>query len=233
MNTNVDFNEIEKFNAQAHCWWDLQGPCKPLHVINEPRLQFMRERFLDWTKLSVLDVGCGGGILTESMSKLGAKVVGIDLASPLIEVAKTHAISTNLTIDYQVADLETFAHNHSKSFDLISCMEMVEHVPSPSLVVHLCSILLKPGGFLYISTINRNIYAYIGAILGAEYLFKILPKHTHDYQRFVKPSELSQWCRNEKLEITRMKGISYNPLTHQAKLIPSVAINYILECKNS
>ena len=225
---NVSQEEIDKFNELAHKWWDETSEFKPLHDINPLRLNFIHEK-VNLKNKKVLDVGCGGGILAESMTKLGANVMGIDMGKKVIRIAKLHALQSKLDIDYQCVSLETIATKKEPIFDVITCMEMLEHVPEPANIVSLCSRLLKPGGTLFMSTINRNIKAYLFAVIGAEYILKLLPRGTHDYEKFIKPSELIAWCRREELNITTLKGMTYNPITQVYKLGDDVSVNYLIE----
>ncbi len=228
---NFDPKEKEKFSQLSAQWWDKQGPMKPLHIINAPRLSFIE--FFPQTANSVLDIGCGGGILAEEINRIGHHTTGIDVSPELIKVAQMHADNSNLNIDYRCTTVESFAEHAPKSFNIITCMELLEHVPDPASIVQACHKLLDKNGKLYLSTLNRNIYAYLGAVLGAEYLMKILPKGTHQYEKFVKPSELAQWLRESGFYLSRISGIHYNPVIHQASLSPSTKINYIVECKKN
>ena len=225
---NVSQEEVDKFNELAHKWWDEGGEFKPLHQINPLRLNFIHEK-VNLKNKKVLDVGCGGGILSESMAKLGADVTGIDMGEKVIRIAELHALQSKLNIDYQCASIESIALKHKASFDVITCMEMLEHVPDPSIIVSLCAKLLKPGGTLFMSTINRNIKAYLFAVIGAEYILKLLPRGTHDYEKFIKPSELVAWCRKEDLNIKTLVGMTYNPITDVYKLGDDVSVNYLIE----
>jgi len=228
---NVSQEEVDKFNELAHKWWDEGGEFKPLHQINPLRLNFIHEK-VNLKNKKVLDVGCGGGILSESMAKLGADVTGIDMGEKVINIAKLHALQSKLDIDYQCTSLEVLASQDSPLFDVITCMEMLEHVPEPSSIVSLCAKILKPGGTLFMSTINRNIKAYLFAVIGAEYILKLLPRGTHDYEKFIKPSELIAWCRQENLNIKTLKGMTYNPITDIYKLGDDVSVNYLIEVTN-
>lgn len=229
---NFDQQELEKFAALAAHWWDPQGELKTLHQINPLRLEYISEK----VKLSgknVIDIGCGGGILAESMALLGANVTGIDLNQSLIQVGKLHQYETGAKLDYQYIAAETIAAEKPAEFDVITCLEMLEHVPDPCSIVKACGQLVKPGGDLFFSTINRNPKSYLFAILGAEYLLRLLPKNTHHYEKFIRPSELSTWLRQENIETLDIKGISYNPLTKQFKLTNDITVNYILYAKKS
>ena len=225
---NVSQEEVDKFNELAHKWWDEGSEFKPLHQINPLRLNFIDEK-VNLKNKKVLDVGCGGGILSESMAKLGANVTGIDMGEKVINIAKLHALQSKLDIDYQCISLEALAPKRGPIFDVITCMEMLEHVPEPSKIVFLCAKLLKPGGTLFMSTINRNIKAYLFAVIGAEYILKLLPRGTHDYEKFIKPSELIAWCRQENLNIKTLVGMTYNPITEVYKLGDDVSVNYLIE----
>jgi len=225
---NVSQEEVDKFNELAHKWWDEESEFKPLHQINPLRLNFIHEK-VNLKNKKVLDVGCGGGILSESMAKLGADVTGIDMGEKVIRIAELHALQSKLNIDYQCASIESIVLKHKASYDVITCMEMLEHVPDPSIIVSLCAKLLKPGGTLFMSTINRNIKAYLFAVIGAEYILKLLPRGTHDYEKFIKPSELIAWCRKEDLNIKTLVGMTYNPITDVYKLGDDVSVNYLIE----
>ncbi len=227
MNTlNVDPAEIAKFEELSNRWWDRQGEFKPLHEINPLRLHFIDER-VQLNGKRVLDVGCGGGILSESMAKLGADVTAIDMGKAPLSVAKLHAMESEVEIDYQQITVEELAEQHPHSFDCVTCMEMLEHVPDPSSVIKACNKLVKPGGPVFFSTINRNPKAYMFAIVGAEYLLKMLPKGTHDYTKFIKPSELDEWARDVDLSLKNITGLTFNPLTQHYKLGKDVDVNYM------
>lgn len=225
---NVDQQEIAKFEALAHRWWDKESEFKPLHDINPLRANYIDERSPVAGK-KLIDVGCGGGILSEAMAQRGAVVTGIDMGEAPLSVAKLHQLESQLTIDYQQSTAEAMAEAHSEQFDIVTCLEMLEHVPSPEKVVDACAKLCKPGGHLYFSTINRNPKSYLFSIIGAEYLLKLLPKGTHDYQKFIKPSELAQAIRSAGLQIKDMTGMTYNPLTKHYRLNPrDVDVNYLI-----
>lgn len=223
---NIDPKEHATFTAIAEDWWNLNGAFKPLHAINPLRLSFITEK-LALSQQKVLDVGCGGGILTESLSREGAIVTGIDITESAITVAKQHAQGEGLQIDYQVSTVEELAENQAGQFDIVTCMELLEHVPDPSSVVKACATLVKPGGYVFFSTINRNPKAFLFAIVGAEYLLKLLPIGMHQYEKFIRPSELSTWARAASLSIDAMRGISYNPLTQRYRLTPDTTVNYL------
>ena len=223
---NVDPAEIAKFEELANRWWDTQGEFKPLHEINPLRLQYIDQR----TGLSgkrVLDVGCGGGILAESMARSGADVIGIDMGKAPLTVAKLHAMEAEIDLHYRQITVEELAEEMPGEFDAVTCMEMLEHVPDPGSIIRACHKLVKPGGDVFMSTINRNPKAFMFAVVGAEYLLQMLPKGTHDYKKFIKPSELSNWAREAELELKDISGISYNPLTKAYKVGNDVSVNYM------
>lgn len=224
---NADPAELQKFAALAHRWWDPASEFKPLHDINPLRLDYI-DRIAGLNGKRVLDVGCGGGILSESMAARGASVTGIDLGEKALKVAQLHKLESGATVDYRLVSVEALAAEQPESFDVVTCMEMLEHVPDPAAVVAACARLVKPGGRVFFSTLNRNPKAYLFAVIGAEYVLNMLPKGTHDYQKFIKPSELSSWCRHSALDVAGMSGMSYNPLTKRYRLDGDVAVNYIL-----
>jgi 2-polyprenyl-6-hydroxyphenyl methylase/3-demethylubiquinone-9 3-methyltransferase len=227
---NFEPAEIEKFGAMAGQWWDKKGPCRPLHELNPIRLDFIQQH-VNLTGQHVLDVGCGGGILSESLVQQGAYVTGIDLSQPALTIAQQHAQAAQLNIAYHYLTVETLAEQQPATFDVITCFELLEHVPDPLSVVRACAQLVKPNGYLFFSTINRNPKAYLFAILGAEYLFKLLPKGTHDYRKFIKPNELAAWLRANDLSLEQLRGISYQPLTRQFYLTDNIAVNYLAYCR--
>lgn len=224
---NVEAAEVNKFAELAHQWWDTQGVFKPLHQLNPLRLQYIDSR-ASLAGKQVLDVGCGGGILSESMAGLGANVTGIDMAEKSLQVAQLHALETGVNIDYQCIAVEALAHAQPASFDVVTCMEMLEHVPDPGSIVRACAALVKPGGHLFFSTLNRNAKAYLMAVVGAEYVLNLLPKGTHDYSKFIKPSELAHWLRQSGLELQHQTGLTYHPLSKQYALTPDTSVNYML-----
>ena len=224
---NVDPAELEKFAALAHRWWDKNSEFKPLHAINPLRLNFIDNKVGLHGK-RVLDVGCGGGILSESMAEKGAEVTGIDLGEKALKVAKLHQLESGAKVDYRLLAVEDLAKEQPASFDVVTCMEMLEHVPDPASVVHACAQLVKPGGSVFFSTINRNPKAYLFAVVGAEYLLNMLPKGTHEYEKFIKPSELSAWARQADLTIGELKGMSYNPFTQDYSLGADISVNYLI-----
>jgi len=230
---NVDRNEVAKFEAMASRWWDVNGECKPLHEINPLRLNYIDEKSGGIASKKVIDVGCGGGILSESMAQRGATVSGIDMSEPSIEVAKLHLYESNLEIDYQRTTAEAFAGQHPHSFDVVTCMELLEHVPDPASVIRACATLVKPGGHLFFSTINRNPKAYLFAIVGAEYLLKMLPKGTHDFARFIRPSELGTWTREAGLSTHDISGLSYNPLSKHYSTSNDIDVNYMMHTQQT
>jgi 2-polyprenyl-6-hydroxyphenyl methylase/3-demethylubiquinone-9 3-methyltransferase len=226
---NADPAELSKFNELAHRWWDPHGDFRPLHEINPLRLEWI-ERRAPLAGRRVLDVGCGGGILTEAMARRGANVTGIDLAEKPLRVAGLHLRESRLNIEYLNISAEDLAARSAGAFDTVTCMELLEHVPDPGAMVAACARLVRPGGQVFFSTINRNPKAYLFAVIGAEYLLKLLPKGTHDYQRFVKPSELARWSRAAGLLPDEVVGMTYNPFTQVYSLGPDCDVNYLLHC---
>lgn len=228
---NVDQQEISKFEKMANSWWDLQGSFKPIHLLNPLRLAYIREKSGGLFGKKVLDVGCGGGILSESMAKQGAFVTGIDMTTEPLKVARQHCEQQGLKIDYQQTTIEDFVTQQTacqaEKFDVITCMEMLEHVPDPQSIIQSCQQLLKPDGILFFSTINRTLKAYALVIIGAEYVLKLLPKGTHEFEKFIKPSELLGWCDNANLRCQEMVGYHFNPLTEKFWLNHDVSCNYI------
>ncbi len=225
-NPNVDRLEIKKFETLAARWWDPAGEFKPLHDINPLRMNYISQH-VNLAEKKVLDIGCGGGILAEAMARHGAEVTAIDLAEASLKVARLHLLESNLKIDYQNISAENLADSNLNNFDVICCMEMLEHVPTPSSIVAACQQLLKPNGLVFFSTINRNLKAYTFAILGGEYLLSLIPKGTHDYQKFIKPSELASWSRAINLQLVDQTGLGYNPINKKYFLEKSVDVNYI------
>ncbi len=232
MTTNVDPAEVSKFSELAHRWWDPNSEFKPLHDINPLRLDHI-DGIAGLSGKRVLDVGCGGGILAESMAARGAQVTGIDLSEKALEVAKLHLLESGRAVDYRSISVEALAHEQPAHFDLVTCMEMLEHVPDPASVVHACAQLVKPGGYVFFSTLNRNLKAYLLAVLGAEYLLRLLPRGTHEYGKFIKPSELARFCRSASLDVESVIGMTYNPLSKTYRLSDDTDVNYILSSKRS
>lgn len=224
---NVDHAEVSKFEELASRWWDPHSEFKPLHEINPLRLGYIKG-FTSLEGKEILDVGCGGGILSESLAACGAKVTGIDMGEAPLQVARLHLLESGLEVNYERIPVERLAEERPASFDVITCMEMLEHVPDPASVVRACAKLVRPGGQLFFSTINRNPKSYLFAIVGAEYLLQLLPKGTHDYAKFIRPSELSAWVREAGLESLDIKGLSYNPLTQHYRLGDDVDVNYMV-----
>ena len=226
--TNVDPNEIRKFEELASRWWDKNSEFKPLHDINPLRANWI-DNIAPVAEKKVLDVGCGGGILSESLAQRGADVTGIDMGDAPLGVAKLHQLESGLSINYQKSTAENFAKNHENTFDIVTCLEMLEHVPDPSSVINACAKMVKPGGAVFFSTINRNPKAFLLAIVGAEYVLRMLPRGTHEYGKFIRPSELANWSREADLQVNQMTGLLYNPLTKHYKLSPSdVDVNYMI-----
>ena len=227
---NFDPAELAKFSDLAHRWWDPHSEFRPLHEINPLRLDWIAER-VPLAGKEVLDVGCGGGILSESMARLGARVTGIDLAEKALKVAQLHLLEGDeLPVTYELESAESLADRQAARFDVVTCMELLEHVPDPSSTVAACAKLAKPGGQIFFSTINRNPKSYLFAVIGAEYVLKLLPKGTHDYARFVKPSELARWCRDARLRAAELIGMTYNPLSRHYRLGEDCSVNYLLRC---
>jgi 2-polyprenyl-6-hydroxyphenyl methylase/3-demethylubiquinone-9 3-methyltransferase len=224
---NADSIELQKFGDLAHKWWDKNSEFKPLHEINPLRLNYI-DKLVGLQGKRVLDVGCGGGILSESMHFKGADVTGIDLGEKALNVAKLHQLESGAKVQYQLISVEQLAAEQLSSFDVVTCMEMLEHVPDPAAIVAACARLVKPGGSVFFSTINRNPKAYLFAVIGAEYVLNMLPKGTHDYAKFIKPSELSAWVRNAGLTVSGMRGMSYNPITQFYSLGDDVSVNYLM-----
>jgi len=225
---NIDQAEVEKFNALAHKWWDSTSEFKPLHEINPLRVGFIKSKINLRGKV-LLDVGCGGGILSEAMAKEGAHVTAIDQGEKVIKIAQLHNLESKLDINYKQLNIEDFCINNNNKFDVITCLEMLEHVPEPASIVRACRSLLKPNGRIFFSTINRNPKAFLFAIIGAEYILKLLPKGTHSYEKFITPSELMDWCEEEGLNFIDIVGMSYNPIIKKYSLGNDVSVNYIVE----
>jgi 2-polyprenyl-6-hydroxyphenyl methylase / 3-demethylubiquinone-9 3-methyltransferase len=228
MSQNVDFNEINKFAQLAAQWWDLDGKCKPLHIINPLRVNYIQQHCGLLDQKTVLDVGCGGGILSESLAKLGANVTAIDLADESLAVAKLHAAQNGLSIAYEKQTVEEHAEQNPMQYDIVTCMELLEHVPDPFSIIDACAKLLKPGGKLFLSTINRNHKAKLLLIYGAEYIARLVPKGTHDFNRFIRPSELMSLVEQAGLTVGDVIGMEYHLLRNQFKLGPNIDVNYIL-----
>jgi 2-polyprenyl-6-hydroxyphenyl methylase/3-demethylubiquinone-9 3-methyltransferase len=228
---NQDAEELAKFSALAHRWWDRNSEFKPLHDINPLRLDWIKQLGGGLAGKRVLDVGCGGGILSESMAQSGATVTGIDLADKPLAVARLHLMESGQQVEYRKISVEDLALEQPGSFDLVTCMEMLEHVPNPGSVVKSCSQLVKPGGSVFFSTLNRNPKSWLFAIVGAEHILKLLPKGTHHWDKFIKPSELSQMARQAHLQVSQLKGMSYNPLKGEYSLGQDVSVNYLMHCQ--
>ena len=226
---DADPNEVKKFDQLASCWWDLDGPCKALHDITPVRFDYINQRS-PLAHHSVLDVGCGGGILAEAMAIAGAQVTAIDLSQAAINTAILHQHENNLTINYHCLSVSQMAVDSPASFDIVTCLELLEHVPDPDQIIKACSDCVKPGGHIYFSTINRNIMSYLKAIIGAEYILKLLPKGTHEYARFIRPSELAHSLRAHQLNLTDTTGLGYNPITQRYFLTDAIDVNYLVHC---
>lgn len=224
---NIDPAEISKFSAHASHWWDPEGELKTLHQINPLRLQYINEK-ANLAGKNVIDIGCGGGLLTEGMAKLGATVTGVDMSQPAITVAKLHQHESNLHINYLLGTAEEIAAQHPAQYDVATCLEMLEHVPDPTSIIQAGATLVKPGGHLFFSTLNRNLKSYLSAIVGAEYILKLLPKNTHEYAKFIRPSELSAWARQSGLVVKDIIGIHYDIFSKEFSLTNDVTVNYLM-----
>ena len=232
MNPNADPLELEKFSQLAHRWWDPNSEFKPLHDINPLRLGYIDDA-AELAGKTVLDVGCGGGILAESMAALGARVTGIDLAEKALKVAKLHLLESGREVEYRCIAAEDLAKEQPGRYDVVTCLEMLEHVPDPASTVAACAQLVKPGGALFFSTLNRNPKAYLFAVIGAEYVLKLLPRGTHDYAKFIKPSELARMCREAGLEVEHLIGMTYHPFTRAYSLNSDTGVNYLMRCRRN
>jgi 2-polyprenyl-6-hydroxyphenyl methylase/3-demethylubiquinone-9 3-methyltransferase len=232
---NADERELQKFAELAHRWWDPNSEFKPLHDINPLRADYIRAAVEQaggtLAGARLLDVGCGGGLLSEAMAAAGARVTGIDLGEKALGVARLHALETGARIDYRLSSAEALAAEAPAAFDVLTCMEMLEHVPDPAQVVAACARLVRPGGLLFFSTINRNPKAWLFAVVGAEYLLRLLPRGTHDYRKFIRPSELARWCADAGLEVAGLTGMSYHPLTREYRLGRDLDVNYLLRAR--
>lgn len=230
---NADPQELAKFSDLAHRWWDADSEFRPLHQINPLRLDWIDSHVVLAGK-RVLDIGCGGGILSDSMARRGASVLGIDLASKSLKVAQLHALEAGTeNVDYREIAAETLAAEAPQSFDVVTSMEMLEHVPDPASIVNACAALVKPGGWVFFSTINRNAKSFAFAIVAAEHVLKLLPKGTHEYAKFIRPSQLAQWCRNSGLDLVDTRGMEYNPITRRYWLSANTSVNYLFACRKS
>lgn len=225
---NVDPLEIEKFSALASRWWDPNSEFKPLHAINPLRLRWIIEHAGSLHNKKIVDVGCGGGILAEAMAKEGATVTGIDLAEKSLKVARLHSLESDIAVNYKLQSAEALAEEEAGQYDIVTCMEMLEHVPDPASIIHACAKMVKPGGWVFFSTLNRNPKSFLYAIVGAEYLLKLLPTGTHHYESFIKPNELARSAREAKLSTHDLRGLQYNPLTQHYRLSSDSSVNYLL-----
>ncbi|MDH0093934.1 bifunctional 2-polyprenyl-6-hydroxyphenol methylase/3-demethylubiquinol 3-O-methyltransferase UbiG [Achromobacter mucicolens] len=225
---NADQAEIDKFSALASRWWDPESEFKPLHAINPLRLEWIQECAGSLAGRKVLDVGCGGGILSEAMARSGAEVTGIDLADKSLKIARLHGLESGVKVEYRKVPVEELAAEQPGQYDVVTCMEMLEHVPDPASIVRACSTLVKPGGWVFFSTLNRNAKSFVFAIIGAEYVLRLLPRGTHTYDQFIKPSELSAAARGAGLEPVGMRGMEYNPITQIYSLSSDTSVNYLM-----
>ena len=230
--TNFDPAEIARFDATASRWWDADGDMRPLHDLNPVRLEYV-ERAGPLAGKTIVDVGCGGGLLAEAMARKGGKVLGIDLASELLDVARLHATQAGVAVDYERHSAEALAEARPGGFELVTCMEMLEHVPDPAAVIGALARLVKPGGDVFVSTLNRTPRAYFFAVLGAEYLLRILPAGTHSYEKFIRPSELAQWAKDEGLQLVDVTGLDYDPFTRHARLTNDARVNYLVHLRRT
>ncbi len=226
VNKNVDQHEINKFDQMAEQWWDINGPMKPLHQLNPLRLNFIKQHATVSNK-KIVDIGCGGGILSEALARDGGLVTGIDQSEDALGAAKQHANTHQVNLDYLAITAEEFSRQQVEQFDVVTCLEMLEHVPEPASVVQACAQLLKPGGKVFFSTLNRNLKSFLMAIVGAEYVLNLLPRGTHEYAKFLKPSEINQFAESAKLQLVELTGIHYNPIMQSFKLKSNVDVNYI------
>jgi len=226
---NADPQELEKFSALAHRWWDPQSEFRPLHQINPLRLEWI-DRIAALSGKSALDIGCGGGILAEAMARRGARVKGIDLADKALKVAQLHSLESGVAVDYETVSAEELARRSPEAYDIVTCMELLEHVPDPASTVRACAKLARPGGHVFFSTINRNLKSYLLAVVGAEYVLRLLPKGTHEYAKFIKPSELARYSRDAGLSVREVIGMTYNPITKVYSLGTDADVNYLVHC---
>lgn len=224
---NVNPNEIHKFSQAAHDWWNTDGDLRTLHEINPLRIEYI-ESFTTIDNKRIVDVGCGGGILSEALARKGAKVTGIDMSEPLIEIAQQHAQANNVELEYQQCTVESLADAQAEQYDIVTCMEMLEHVPDPSSIIEACAKLCKPGGHVFFSTINRNAKAFALAIVAAEYILRLVEKGTHEYQSFIQPAELAEWAEQAGLQVNDVNGIQYNPFSGHHRLKRDVDVNYLM-----
>ena len=230
--SNVDAQELARFDNVAARWWDMDGPFRPLHELNPQRLAFIAER-QPLAGSRIVDIGCGGGIMSEALARAGADVVAIDLAPEALDVARLHALDVGVRVDYRLQSAEDLAAEMPGQFDAVSCLEMLEHVPDPESTVRACARLVAPGGWVFFSTINRNPKSFLFAIVGAEHVLQMLPKGTHEYARFIRPSELGRWCRDAGLDASGTRGLEYNPLTRRYWMSNDTSVNYLVACRKS